>query len=497
MTFRLMCMFAVAVSSLLSGKLNAQVQAKIACYNLLNYETSDTSRNVHFRIVLNALRPDVLVVEEITSQTAVNIFRMQVLNAFNTNYTSGFFINGPDTDNAIFYDSTKFRFIFNTAIPTPLRNINEFKILHRPTGDTLRIYACHFKADTGSANQQIRLSEADSLRKRTDALPAGSSFITCGDFNFYSSNEPAYVRLLQSGANDGRFYDMLNLSGIWNNSAFAQYHTQSTRRRSFGNGSTGGLDDRFDIFLNSSSVAINNGFVRYVPFSLNAYGNDGQHYNDSINRPPNNAVGQTIANALHYASDHLPISAAYNFFPSPSNITIKFCTEGYYNQNTLRMSIRDTFSLYVRSASFPYGIVDSASSVVDSVTLNGSFAITKAFTGTYYLVLKGRNSLETWSRAGGEAINAGFTYNYDFTLASSRAYGNNMVLKGSRFCLYSGDLNYDGIIDAADAAAADNDAYTFSSGYVVSDVNGDFTVDASDVQIIDNNAFNLRSIISP
>ena len=72
------------------------------------------------------------------------------------------------------------------------------------------------------------------------------------------------------------------------------------------------MDDRFDMILMSQSI-MDNGGITYVPGSYTAYGNDGLHFNDSINRPPNNAVGQTIANALHYSSDHLPVFASFTF----------------------------------------------------------------------------------------------------------------------------------------------------------------------------------------
>jgi hypothetical protein len=47
------------------------------------------------------------------------------------------------------------------------------------------------------------------------------------------------------------------------------------------------------------------------------YGNDGNHFNDSINHLPNAAVPDSIANALHNASDHLPVSARFVF---PRNV---------------------------------------------------------------------------------------------------------------------------------------------------------------------------------
>ncbi len=72
------------------------------------------------------------------------------------------------------------------------------------------------------------------------------------------------------------------------------------------------MDDRFDMILMSQAV-IDSGRIMYVNNSYTAYGNDGLHFNDSINAPPNNAVGQTIADALHYASDHLPVFASFKF----------------------------------------------------------------------------------------------------------------------------------------------------------------------------------------
>ena len=133
-----------------------------------------------------------------------------------------------------------------------------------------------------------------------------------GDFNFYRDTEPAYIKLKAPGGIQGFFIDPVNITGVWNNGAYAQYHTQSTRVRQFGGGATGGMDDRFDMIIYSQAIS-DAGGITYIPQSLIPYGNDGLHYNDSINRPPNNAVGQTVANALHYASDHLPVIAKFKF----------------------------------------------------------------------------------------------------------------------------------------------------------------------------------------
>jgi endonuclease/exonuclease/phosphatase family metal-dependent hydrolase len=292
----------------------SQDTSKIMAYNLLNYDYTDTSRFQYYRTVVQSSNPDILVVEEILSQNAVNYFRDRVLNSLGIgNYSAGVFINGFDSDNAIFFKSAKYIFISNTPIHTELRDISEFKIVHIATGDTLRLYAVHLKANNTAADQQQRAREVDSLRKVTNALPLNSNFLVMGDFNFYGANEPAYIKLLQvMPGNEGHFIDMLNMPGTWNNSSYAVYHTQSPRVRAFGGGSTGGMDDRFDLILYSKAVNEQGG-VTIIPQSLTPYGNDGNHFNDSINRPPNTAVSQLVANALHYASDHLPVFALFKF----------------------------------------------------------------------------------------------------------------------------------------------------------------------------------------
>ena len=62
-----------------------------------------------------------------------------------------------------------------------------------------------------------------------------------------------------------------------------------------------------------------------------------------------------------------------------------------------------------------------------------------------------------------------------------------MKLIGTLWSFYSGDVNQDGIIDAADISAIDNDATYSVSGYVNTDLNGDNFVDAGDMSIADNN----------
>jgi endonuclease/exonuclease/phosphatase family metal-dependent hydrolase len=307
----------------------AQDNVKIMTYNLLNYPGNDTTiRNPHFRKVIANSAPDILVVQEITSQAGMNGFLSNVMNAYGDVYSMGTFIDGPDTDNGIFFRTSEFQFISNTRIRTALRDINEFKIVHISyPGDTLRIFSVHLKASSGTTNENLRAAEVDSLRKFTNDLPVNSFYIVVGDFNIYGSNEQAYIKLLQVNTNNrGHFEDMITgMTGIWNNFIYRQYHTQSTRTRGFGGGATGGLDDRFDMILVSPEISTG-GKIAYMPGTMTAYGNDANHYNDSINKRPNTVVPDSVADALHYAADHLPVYAVFTF-GNPIGIT--------GNQNTI------------------------------------------------------------------------------------------------------------------------------------------------------------------
>ena len=476
--------------------LSAQQQIKIMTYNLLNYDGSDTTtRNPYFRTVVSSINPDILVVNEMTSLLNMNNFLSRIMNSFGETYEQGYFINGSDTDNGIFYKPSKFVFLWNTAIPTALRNINEFKLKSQATGDTIRIYSVHLKASSGSSNEILRAAEVDSLRKVTDQLTPNTNFIVLGDFNIYRYSEPAFQKLLNQ-SKTGYFIDPLNLTGNWNNnSSIAQHHTQSTRARLLpDSGATGGLDDRFDMILMSPQI-MNSGGITYIPGTYIPYGNDGNHFNDSINQPPNNAVGQTIANALHYASDHLPVYATFLFEPRDTTITLNLTAliHGFYNGTSM---ITDTVKVFLMQASSPYAKVDSVKILLNSSGY-GTGKFSKTPSGTYYIVVTHRNGLETWSRVGGESLAQGTTVSYDFTTASSKAYGNNLVQKGTKWCVYNGDVNQDGIVDLSDLLLVDNDNLNFVTGYTATDTNGDSLVDVSDLSILDRNNLNYVIKIVP
>ncbi|MDQ3020307.1 MAG: hypothetical protein M3R36_07025 [Bacteroidota bacterium] len=216
-------------------------------------------------------------------------------------------------------------------------------------------------------------------------------------------------------------------------------------------------------------------------------------------RPKNNLfIGDEIKNTAHIYFDYnLPVATnTVNTVVAPpvKSLGLIALIEGFYN-NVTNIMIGDTTRVYLRNVSSPFNIIDSAKSVLDQ-NGNGTFNFSNTANGIpYFIVLKHRSSIETWSSVG-----QSFTSNslsYDFTTNSSQAYGNNMIQKGSRFCIYSGDVNQDGVVDLTDNKSIDNDLYNFVSGHVSTDLNGDNFVDINDVTIGDNNAFYFVSVIRP
>ena len=186
-----------------------------------------------------------------------------------------------------------------------------------------------------------------------------------------------------------------------------------------------------------------------------------------------------------------PDIGADEFNGTKYSLTLTALIEGFYNSLTGKM-IPDTLRIYLRNISFPYTIIDSAITKLDSTGL-GTFKFNNVVIGTsYYLKLSHRNSIETWSKNGGENFNL-YAFSYDFTTAVTQAYGSNMQQKGTKWCIYGGDVTsstpgvQDGLVDGSDLAAVDNDNSNFITGYVVTDVTGDDLVDGSDLALVDNN----------
>ena len=336
---------------LLLSQIVGQSDHVFMTYNLLNYE-NENDREDDYVTVLEYIQPDIIIAEEVTGQTGYNHFLSDVLDVFESGAWSGAtFINqSASIDIALFYRHDVFSFIstdlVNTAQSSGLRDVVEWVMEHNDSGVQFNVYGVHFKASSGGSNPQTRLTEATILRDYLNDLPTGSHFIVAGDFNIYSnssSSEPAFEMLTGAGSDDdGQLFDPVDRIGHWhNNSSYSDVHTQSPR-----SGSYGGMDDRFDWIFVSEAVLNETYEMNYVENTYWAVGNDGNHFNQAINNGNNTSVNDAMADALHDASDHLPVIATFQFpggDPSPYDVVV---TEVMVNPSAVSDSYGEWFELY-------------------------------------------------------------------------------------------------------------------------------------------------------
>ncbi len=284
---------------------------KVCTYNVLNWPNDYFERVDAFRLVMDEIDADLIVLQEVESWQSVDIFRDEILNyAVPGEYRRMPFVNGPDTDNACFFKPAVLDSLDYGYLDTGVRYTTWYKF--RPDGYTSSatefvIFSTHLKAGSTSSDQAQRLDQTTVIRNYCNAYPAGSNFMVAGDFNIRSSTEGSYQMLIGFQAdNDGRSKDPINTGGTWHdNYSLRLTHTQSPRVDG-GSGSGGGMDDRFDFILASYALDDGSG-LSYVPGSYVPFGNDGLRFNLDINNPTNQIVSAAMADALFDAADHIPV----------------------------------------------------------------------------------------------------------------------------------------------------------------------------------------------
>ena len=296
----------LSLVTLFISDLKSQDTVKVATYNLLRYG-SNTNRNIDFKKVIDLIDADLYITQELTNNSGVTNFLNNVLNKDTDKFLSAKFYDETDIDQALFYDKNKFEILSTSKIEGDPRNIIAYRLKHIETEKIFFVFNLHMKASSGSSNEQRRYIQVEQLINYTQQMNEDHFYVVAGDFNIYSTNEPAYQKFFETTATGyGKFYDLVNVEGSYRNPEYAKYHTQSPRTSQFGGGASGGMDDRFDYILFSDSLMHSNRtFV--IKETYKVIGNDGNHYDKAINIAPNTAVTQEIADALHDASDHLPV----------------------------------------------------------------------------------------------------------------------------------------------------------------------------------------------
>ncbi|NVO18463.1 MAG: chitobiase/beta-hexosaminidase C-terminal domain-containing protein [Bacteroidetes bacterium] len=195
--------------------------------------------------------------------------------------------------------------------------------------------------------------------------------------------------------------------------------------------------------------------------------------------------------------------------PTTKTLNLKIFLESLFNGTNMNQAmdmtptpkftapVADQVTVELHNTFAPYDMVLTFSNV--NVNIDGTAPITTvpgALTGSYYIVVKHRNSIETWDATPVSFSGSG-PFSYDFTTSADKAFGNNLKSMGSIFALFAGDVTQDGVVDGSDMANVDNSSTAILLGYTTDDVNGDGVVDGSDMAIVDNNATAIVQAVRP
>ena len=198
----------------------------------------------------------------------------------------------------------------------------------------------------------------------------------------------------------------------------------------------------------------------------------------------------------------------FTVVPSGPGITlnVKAYLQGYYVGSGLMTSVLsnegistntdevDTVTVELRDVTGANTIASASGVMMTDGTVALSFPA--SVNGSdYYIVLKHRNTIQTWSAA---PVTMSSVTSYDFTTAASQAFGDNMIeIETGVFAMYTGDMNQDEYIDAFDYPQYSDDNNNFASGYYSTDLNGDGFVDAFDYPVYSDNNNNFVMSIHP
>lgn len=316
--------------SVISIVATAQDTLSVLQYNLLYYgEPTDwcdnTNNNIsdkdgYLRTIVGYMQPDIFAVNEISKSPSIHLHLLdQVMNTNGINYYKKAVSLSQDAYNIVnmlYYNSEKLALHSQHIAQQYIRDVDVYKLYHinngLENGDTTFVICvvAHLKAGSGTDNENKREIMARSTMAYLDALNDEDNYLMMGDFNVYSANEPAYRQFLNYTNPQVRFYDPIDRPGDWNNNfQFRDVHTQSTHADDNGCASYGGMDDRFDFILISDDINDGTKGIKYIPGTYRAVGQDGEHFNKSINASPiNTSVPTDVLSALYNNSDHLPVT---------------------------------------------------------------------------------------------------------------------------------------------------------------------------------------------
>jgi hypothetical protein len=192
-----------------------------------------------------------------------------------------------------------------------------------------------------------------------------------------------------------------------------------------------------------------------------------------------------------YYTNYVPIP--FGCFKARSTVKQLYLTaliEGFFNGETM---IPDTVTVALRNISSPYTMAEEKKMILNTVGQGSALYTLVPDATSYYLVVKHRNSIETWS-ASGQSFGGG-ALSYDFTTAQNKAYSDgvspNLPMKqiNGKWCFWSGEVTDNYFIEFGDLIKVYN-KYLLAlgdPGYHVEDVTGNGFVEFNDVLLVYNN----------
>ncbi len=195
-----------------------------------------------------------------------------------------------------------------------------------------------------------------------------------------------------------------------------------------------------------------------------------------------------------------------NILSLDKSLNLTLFLEGLFNGSSMNKAkdgatdkfpgtIADQIIVELHNAVFPFALAGGPFTVNVNTDGTAHVVIPASLGSSYYIVVKHRNSIETWN--SNPLSFSGATVSYNFSSLAGQAYGNNLKLISGKHVIFGGDVNQDGMVDAADLVAVDNDAANFLSGYLTNDVNGDGVIDATDLVSVHTNSSVFVGKITP
>jgi len=369
----------------------------------------------------------------------------------------------------------------------------------------------------GSQNPQVQFT---SIGLYTVALTATNAFgsNTLTRTNYINAVLSTYcIPTYSSGTSAGDYITLVQLGAI-NNATGASSSPYFTYYNSLSTDLT--LGNAYTVTLSPGTYSSGNNISVWIDYNQNGVFETAEKLGN-VNAPPTPAtstISFTVPASATSGTTRMRVREVWNnsnFEPCGSysygetedyninilsldkSLNLTLYLEGLFNGTTMNKAhnalgeqfpgtVADQVTIEVHNATSPHAIAGGPYTV--NVNTDGTAAVTipAALGSSYYIVIRQRNSIETWN--ANPVSFGGATVSYNFSSSASQAFGSNMKQINGKYVLYGGDVNQDGIVDAGDMIDVDNDAANFMTGYLSTDTNGDGSVNSIDQTILQYNA---------